>query len=306
MGGSLWVDSEVGKGSRFHFSIRGRVPQVSEDLIKQRMQPFRGKKILYLDTYNDDTGVEQALEQLALHPTIVRSTPDIANISDGLEGGKLPFEAVIVSSLTSVSRFLSLRFHRRADRLYPLNPGSIAQGSRASAFHASRASCTCKQDICLSLLTALTCIPYQRYPHADEQSFLDMPEEIRRHLLLPEPENGEPLPSPIPIRACLDMGITSYYTTPMSVIDLSTAVLPALESHSAPSDELSKESLDILLAEDNAINQKLAVKLLAVGDHRVDIADNGQIAFDKYKAAQERKKPYHVVLVSRIAFSRKS
>lgn len=127
-----------------------------------------------------------------------------------------------------------------------------------------------------------------------------MPEEIRRHLLLPVPENGEPLPSPIPIRACLDMGITSYYTTPMSVIDLSTAVLPALESHSAPSDELSKESLDILLAEDNAINQKLAVKLLAVGDHRVDIADNGQIAFDKYKAAQERKKPYHVVLVSHL------
>lgn len=92
----------------------------------------------------------------------------------------------------------------------------------------------------------------------------------------------------------------------MSVIDLSTAVLPALESHSAPSDELSKESLDILLAEDNAINQKLAVKLLAVGDHRVDIADNGQIAFDKYKAAQERKKPYHVVLVSRVSSLSKS
>ena len=53
-----------------------------------------------------------------------------------------------------------------------------------------------------------------------------------------------------------------------------------------------------MLAEDNAINQKLAVKLLAVGDHRVDIADNGQIAFDKYKGAQERKRPYHVVLVS--------
>jgi hypothetical protein len=47
--------------------------------------------------------VEGALEQLMLQPTIVKSTPDIANISDGLEGGKLPFEAVIVSSLSSVS-----------------------------------------------------------------------------------------------------------------------------------------------------------------------------------------------------------
>lgn len=145
---------------------------------------------------------------------------------------------------------------------------------------------------------ALVLTPPQRHPQADEQSFLDMPQETRRHLFLPEPENGEPLPSPIFIRACLDMGITSYFTTPLSPVDLSTALLPALESHSAPSDDLSNESLDILLAEDNAINQKLAVKLLAVGDHRVDIADNGQIAFDKYKAAQERKRPYHVVLVS--------
>lgn len=103
MGGSLWVESVFGKGSRFHFSIRGRVPRVTEELMTQRMAPFKGRKILYLDTHGDETGVEQALEQLMLQPTIVKSTPDIANISDGLEGGKLPFEAVIVSSLSSVS-----------------------------------------------------------------------------------------------------------------------------------------------------------------------------------------------------------
>ncbi|KAJ9124794.1 hypothetical protein QFC24_003163 [Naganishia onofrii] len=257
MGGSLWVESVFGKGSRFHFSIKCGGTRISENLMTQRMSPFKGRKILYLDTYGDITGVAHALEQLFLKPTVVKSTPDIANITDGLEGGKLPFEAVIVSSLSSAQTLRDLE-HLRFMPLVLLAP---------------------------------------RYPQADEQSFLDMPQETRSHLLLPEPENGEPLPSPIPIRTCLDMGITSYYTTPLSLVDLSTAVLPALESHSAPSDDLSKESLDILLAEDNAINQKLAVKLLAVGDHRVDIADNGQIAFDKYKAAQERKKPYHVVLM---------
>ncbi|GHJ85902.1 hypothetical protein NliqN6_2304 [Naganishia liquefaciens] len=257
MGGSLWVESVFGKGSRFHFSIRGRVPRVSEELMTQRMAPFKGRKILYLDTHGDETGVEQALEYLMLQPTIVKSTPDIANISDGLEGGKLPFEAVIVSSLSSAQSLRDLE-HLRFMPLVLLAP---------------------------------------RHPQADEQAFLDMPQETRRHLFLPESENGEPLPSPIFIRACLDMGITSYFTTPLSPVDLSTALLPALESHSAPSDDLSNESLDILLAEDNAINQKLAVKLLAVGDHRVDIADNGQIAFDKYKGAQERKRPYHVVLM---------
>ena len=98
------MESVFGKGSRFHFSIRGRVPRVSEELMTQRMAPFKGRKILYLDTHGDETGVEQALEYLMLQPTIVKSTPDIANISDGLEGGKLPFEAVIVSSLSSVSQ----------------------------------------------------------------------------------------------------------------------------------------------------------------------------------------------------------
>lgn len=119
MGGSLWVDSVVGQGSRFHFSIRGRVPRVSEELMTQRMAPFKGKKILYLDTYNDDTGVERALEQLSLQTTIVRSTPDIANISDGLEGGKLPFEAVIVSSLRSVRGFWSMNPQQIVHRLRP-------------------------------------------------------------------------------------------------------------------------------------------------------------------------------------------
>jgi osomolarity two-component system sensor histidine kinase NIK1 len=103
MGGSLWVESVFGKGSRFHFSIKCGGTRISENLMTQRMSPFKGRKILYLDTYGDTTGVAHALEQLFLKPTVVKSTPDIANITDGLEGGKLPFEAVIVSSLSSVS-----------------------------------------------------------------------------------------------------------------------------------------------------------------------------------------------------------
>lgn len=132
MGGSLWVESVFGKGSRFHFSIRGRVPRVSEELMTQRMAPFKGRKILYLDTHGDETGVEQALERLMLQPTIVKSTPDIANISDGLEGGKLPFEAVIVSSLSSVSRVKGEWGLCSCNRL-----GTIVEGSGAPSIHAA-------------------------------------------------------------------------------------------------------------------------------------------------------------------------
>lgn len=56
--------------------------------------------------------------------------------------------------------------------------------------------------------------------------------------------------SPIPVKTCLDMGITSYYTTPLSLHDLSNALLPALESHQLqPGDGGTMRKLSILLAE---------------------------------------------------------
>lgn len=70
------------------------------------------------------------------------------------------------------------------------------------------------------------------------------------------------------------MGITSYCTTPASMQELFNALLPALESHTAlPTDQTKDILLDILLAEDNKVNQKLAVRLLEGCGHKVEIAD---------------------------------
>src|SRR4051794_20111049 len=63
----------------------------------------------------------------------------------------------------------------------------------------------------------------------ENRPFLSLPESRRRLLALP-PEGDETL-SPIPVKSCHDLGITSYYTTPLSLEDLSSALLPALESH---------------------------------------------------------------------------
>jgi osomolarity two-component system sensor histidine kinase NIK1 len=35
--------------------------------------------------------------------------------------------------------------------------------------------------------------------------------------------------------------------------------------------------------EDDLVNQKLAVKLLEVAGHKIEVADNGEIAIEKYK-----------------------
>ena len=61
----------------------------------------------------------------------------------------------------------------------------------------------------------------------------------------------------------MDKSISSQVTTPVTAQDLSAALISALESNtvspvSAPNDV----TFDILLAEDNLVNQKLAVKIL--------------------------------------------
>jgi osomolarity two-component system sensor histidine kinase NIK1 len=105
--------------------------------------------------------------------------------------------------------------------------------------------------------------------------------------------------SPIPVKDCLEMGINTYYTTPLNLQELSNAIVPALESHQVhPGDSVKDTVLSILLAEDNLVNQKLAVKLLEVAGHKIEVADNGEIAFEKYRRRQLARTGYDVVLVS--------
>lgn len=62
---------------------------------------------------------------------------------------------------------------------------------------------------------------------------------------------------------------------------------------SAPNDI----TFDILLAEDNLVNQKLAVKILEKYGHSVEIAENGSLAVDAFKARVAQGRPFDIVLV---------
>jgi osomolarity two-component system sensor histidine kinase NIK1 len=90
-------------------------------------------------------------------------------------------------------------------------------------------------------------------------------------------------------------------TTPVTAQDLSSALISALESNtvspvSAPNDV----TFDILLAEDNLVNQKLAVKILEKYGHTVEIAENGSLAVDAFKARVAQGKPFDIILVSHL------
>lgn len=88
-------------------------------------------------------------------------------------------------------------------------------------------------------------------------------------------------------------------TTPVTAQDLAAALISALESNTvspvaAPNDIV----FDILLAEDNMVNQKLAVKILEKYGHSVEIAENGSLAVDAFKSRVQQVKPFDIILVS--------
>ncbi|ESK85322.1 protein-histidine kinase [Moniliophthora roreri MCA 2997] len=100
------------------------------------------------------------------------------------------------------------------------------------------------------------------------------------------------------LKWCLDNSITSQVTTPASAQDLASALVSALESStvspvSAPNDV----TFDILLAEDNIVNQKLAVKILEKYGHQVEIAENGSLAVDAYKGRIAQGRPFDIILM---------
>jgi osomolarity two-component system sensor histidine kinase NIK1 len=96
----------------------------------------------------------------------------------------------------------------------------------------------------------------------------------------------------ISLRSALENGISSYMTTPCLPIDLGNALIPALDGRAAPLVSDLSKSFNILLAEDNAVNQKLAVRILEKYHHRVTVANNGLEALEAIQ-----KKRYDCILM---------
>jgi CheY-like chemotaxis protein len=87
-----------------------------------------------------------------------------------------------------------------------------------------------------------------------------------------------------------ESGISAYLSKPVARDELMQVLARVLKLDSQrgvaqvvqQSVQERSRSLNVLLVEDHAINQKLAVALLERWGHRVTVADNGQIALDQF------------------------
>ncbi len=99
---------------------------------------------------------------------------------------------------------------------------------------------------------------------------------------------------------CRELGIASYLMKPVSQSELLNAIMTALgepQQQAAPlitrhSLRESRRKLNLLLAEDNAVNQRLAVRLLEKMGHRVKVANNGLEALQHWQS-----EPFDAILM---------
>lgn len=85
------------------------------------------------------------------------------------------------------------------------------------------------------------------------------------------------------LKSAGELGITSYITTPCRSIDLWNGILPALGNRASRISSGFTRSLAILLAEDNDVNQKVAVRILQKDNHNVTVVENGLQAVKEIK-----------------------
>ena len=101
MTGSMWVESEVSKGSKFFFTITSQIGQLSMEAMLAKMAPFGNRNILFVDTLFDNTGVVDRIQELGLRPYVIHDPLEVADKATCPH-----IDTIVVDSLSVVRPFL--------------------------------------------------------------------------------------------------------------------------------------------------------------------------------------------------------
>jgi two-component system, sensor histidine kinase and response regulator len=230
MGGRIWIESELGVGSHFHFTIqivRSEAKLSTADGITPP-EMLAGVKVLVIDDNRTNRRIlEGLLKSWGMEPTVVPGAEEALVALDESKKTGLSFQLIVTD------------MHMPKMDGFGLVERIKQTGGSATAT--------------IMMLTS--------GGHRGDAA------------------------------RCQHLGISAYLLKPVRKMELREAIAKVLGANHGPAvptpmvtrDSLQEERdpvkmLDILLAEDNIVNQKLAVRLLEKRGHKVVVAGNGREA----------------------------
>jgi signal transduction histidine kinase/CheY-like chemotaxis protein len=225
MGGRIWVESQPGHGSCFHFTMNARIAPPSKPLARIATEGLEDLRVLVVDDNATNLLLlGKMLERWKICPVLASSA------ADGLE------------------RIKKAQLERLQFRLLPID--AQMPGLDGFALVEQLNSQALQKDSSILMLTSA-----------------GLPGDAAR---------------------CRELGIAGYLTKPIGQPELLSAIHAVLQERSPASEPAQlitrhtlgerSRNLRILLAEDNAVNRLLAVRLLEKQGYTVTVAHNGKEA----------------------------
>ncbi len=237
MGGKIWVESEYGKWTRFHFTAKLRAGQGEVTKIGTIAPPemLRGVRVLIVDDNKTNRGIlERMLVRWDMRPASVIGGQEALDELHLARGSRDPYSLVLTDM-----------------HMPDMDGFSLVDKIRHSP------------EIATATIMMLTSAGHR----------------------------GD-------AARCQELGIAAYLLKPIRQSELREAIaralgaaeqsgtIPLITRFSLHDAREPGDSLHILVAEDNAVNQRLATRLLEKRGHRVAIAGNGKealLALEKEK-----------------------